>query len=119
MTVKINIGDLKHRIIIQKIDGSIQNENGFEKPNWIDYTKAWASVKNLYGNEYYSAKAAQLEKTVKFTIRYRKDIDETMRIIYGKKIVNDIEVDRVFTIDFIDDIDYKHEFMEIKAISKL
>lgn len=50
----MGIGDLKHRIILQKLITSI-NDNGFEIESWENFKTIWASVKNLYGKEYFQA----------------------------------------------------------------
>ncbi len=106
---------LNNRIILQKYV-TVPNDNDFSIKEWQDYKSIWAAAKNLHGEEYYTAGEEQSKKTVIFTIRYRKDIDERMRIKFGKRIVDEKEVDRIFEITFIDDIKYRREFMEIKAL---
>ena len=71
------IGDLRHRITIQKFT-TVVNENGFEDEAWQDYKTVWASVSNLSGREYYQAAAVQAEKTVKLLIRYSQGLDTSM-----------------------------------------
>lgn len=102
----MNIGDLNKRITIQKLI-TITNKNGFEEETWQDYKTVWASADNLFGREYYAAQAVQAEKTVKFTIRYCKDLDTNMRILFDNKQYN---------IVFIDNIKYGNAFMAIKAM---
>ena len=43
----VEIGDLKHRITIQKHTTTI-NENGFEVEAWEDYKTVWAAVSNQF-----------------------------------------------------------------------
>ena len=102
----MNIESLNKRITIQNFTTTI-NENGFEEQAWVDYKTIWSSVSNLFGREYFSAMAVQAEKTIKFTIRYTKDIDESMRIVFQNKIYN---------ITFIDNVKYDNIYLEIKAI---
>lgn len=102
----VKIGDLKHRIIIQRLTTTI-NSNGFEVETWEDYKTVWASVSNLNGREYFAAATVQAENTVKFTIRYIKGIEEKMRISFEDKLYN---------ITFIDNIKYASKFLEIKAL---
>ncbi len=64
-------------------------------------------VSNLYGREYFQATAVQAEKTVKFTIRFIKDITESMRILFR---------DKQYNITSIDNIKYRNRYMEIKAL---
>jgi len=98
--------ELRHRIKLQVLE-TITNDNGFEEEIWQDYKTVWASVSNLYGREYFEAAAVQAEKTVKFTIRFTKDIDESMRIKFR---------DKQYNITSIDNIKYANKFIEIKAM---
>lgn len=102
----MEIGDLRHRITLQKKATSI-NENGFEVETWEDVRNVWAKVTNLHGGEYFTAAAVQAENTVKFTIRYLEGVDTTMRILFKGKQYN---------ITAIDNIKYQNRYMEIKAL---
>jgi SPP1 family predicted phage head-tail adaptor len=123
--LNVNISELRHRVTIQKFE-TVQDDDGFETEQWTDVRTVWAKVENLYGKEYYAAAAVQAERTVKFVIRYMKDIDERMQIKFGKKTINIVgengavtgskEVDRVYDIKFIDNIKYSNRFMEIQAM---
>ncbi len=113
--LNINIGDLRHKITIQQFTKTT-DDDGYKVEKWVDIKNPWAKVENLYGKEYYAAAAVQQEKTVKFVIRYMKDLNESMRIKFGKKVVNGKEVDRVYDIKFIDNIKYANRFMEIQAM---
>lgn len=101
----MNPGDLRHRVTLQKYVETT-DEDGFITQTWQNIATVWASVENLYGREYWEAAAIQKENTVKFTIRYRADIDQTMRIVFGGKIYNIVSVDN---------IKYRNKLIEIKA----
>ncbi|HHV82759.1 MAG TPA: phage head closure protein [Tepidanaerobacter syntrophicus] len=103
----MEIGDLRHRITLQKKATTTVNENGFEVKTWEDVKTVWAAASNLHGREYYAAAAVQAENTVKFTIRYTEGIDPSMRILFkGKQ----------YDITAIDNIKYQNRYMEIKAL---
>lgn len=102
----MNPGELRHRITLQKFTSTV-NENGFEEEMWIDFKTVWASVSNLHGREYFEAAAVQKENTVKFIIRYTKDLDTSMKIAFKGKSYNIIQ---------IDNIKYENRFIEIKAM---
>ena len=102
----MSIGELRHRMTFQKPVIST-NENGFEIETFENYKTVWSKVSNLSGREYFEAAAVQKEKTVKFLIRAGVDIDETLRILFNDKIYN---------IIFIDNINYKNKYIEIKAL---
>jgi SPP1 family predicted phage head-tail adaptor len=98
--------ELRYKITIQKYTVST-NENGFEEEVWQDFITCKAKVENLHGREFFQAAELQAEKTVKFTTRYLKNIDESMRIKFREKYYN---------ITFIDNIKYGNRYMEIKAL---
>jgi len=102
----MSIGELGHKIIIQKRVLNV-DESGFEYETWQDFKQVWAAVLNLTGREYFAAAAVQRENTVKFILRYIKDIDTNMRILFDDKIYN---------ITFIDNIKIKNRYLEIKAM---
>ena len=102
----MTIGHLKHRITLQKLI-TTTNENGFSEESYVDDKELWASIRNLYGKEFYEAAAVQKEMTVKFIIRVTSDLDETMRILFKGKIYN---------ITSIDNIRYENKYIEIKTL---
>ena len=102
----MEIGELRHRITFQKLT-TTTNENGFEVEDWEDYKIVWAAITNLHGREYFEAAAVQKENTVKFTIRYFKGLDTSMRILFQG---------RQYNIISIDNIKYKNKYIEIKAL---
>lgn len=102
----LDIGELRHRIIIQKQEITT-NENGFEEEEWVDYKIVWAGVNNLYGKEYFEAAAIQMENAVKFTIRYLAGLDATMRILFNHRQYNIISVDN---------IKYNNRFIVIQGV---
>lgn len=98
--------ELRYQITIQKYNVST-NENEFEEEIWQDCITCKAKIENLHGREYFEAAVVQAENTVKFTIRFLKDIDETMRIKFR---------DKNYYINSIDNIKYGNRYMEIKAM---
>ena len=106
----VNIGKLDKRITIQKFS-TTQNENGFDIEDWVDYKTIWASVNNLWGKEFYSAKAVNMENTVEFVVRYSRDLEnistKEYRIFWNG---------RNFDITFVDNIQYENKWLKIKAI---
>ena len=99
-------GILRHRITIQRRVGEI-NQSGFTTDTWEDVCTVWAGAANLHGREFFAAKAVQAEQTVKFTIRYRNGLDTSMRIVFDGKPYN---------ITAIDNIQYRNQYLEIKAL---
>ena len=116
----INASRLVHRITIQERTGVVTNANGFDEEQWVDLRTVWASMSNLDGREFWTAKAVQSETTVEFGIRYASFVDtldsKNHRITHGKKTVEGIEEDRIYNITFIDQGEYKRVFVKIKTL---
>lgn len=103
---------LRHFIKIETFVSN-QQSDGTWKEEWLPFNEIWANKQNLYGSEFYTAGQVNKQETVKFTIRYMPSILETpkekMRIISDNKY---------YDIDFIDNIRYENEWLEIKAIEQ-
>lgn len=106
----MDFSKLNKRITIQKII-PISTKNGFDDEGWVDIKTLWASVNNLWGKEFWSAKAIEAEKTVEFVVRYSKELEamdsKKYRIYWN---------DKVFNITFIDNIKYENKWIKIKAM---
>lgn len=111
---QVNIGDLDKRITFQKYTSYI-NDNGFPVEDWVFYKKVWSKVNNLFGKEYYSAKATQSENTIEFLMRYSKDL-EVLLEKDGTKLYRIFWNNREFNITFVDDIKYHHTWLKVKAM---
>ncbi len=99
------IGSLRDRITIQR-KVSVINESGFNTDTWEEVCRVWAFVEPLRGREYFTAAAVQAERTVRFTIRYRKDIDAAMRIDFNGKLFNIVTVGHLY---------HKRQYTEIQG----
>lgn len=78
-------GEYIHRVQIQKFERT-RNEHGHFTEAWVDHIKLWSRVTHLSGKDLISAQAAQSETVARLKIRYRDDIDSTMRVIYKNRI---------------------------------
>lgn len=92
---------------------SNQQLDGTWKEEWLPFNEMWANKQNLYGSEFYAAGQVNKQETVKFTIRYMPSILETPK--EKMRIVSD---NKYYDIDFIDNIRYENEWLEIKAIEQ-
>ena len=97
----MDFSTLNRKIIIYKKD----------KNNKTIFSKKWASIKELYGKEKYFAMQAGQENTIKFILRYEKNIEQ-------------LKQNRLFEIEFnnscyeikrIDFNNYKKDFITIEA----
>ncbi|WP_061329214.1 phage head closure protein [Clostridium botulinum] len=119
--MKVKIGEMRHRITIQKYS-TYQNDNGFDVRKWDDYKTVWASMNNLWGKEFYAAKATNSENTIEFIVRYSKDLEKInskeyrIKTIKDKNATKEKDKYRYFDITFIDNIKYENKWLKIKAI---
>lgn len=105
---------LDKKIKIQELN-SIHNTNNFQEEKWIDIKTCYASVNNLYGKEFWSAKAIQSENTVEFIIRYSKSL-EVLMAADGTKKYRIFYNNRAYDIVFADNIKYSNLWIKLKAI---
>lgn len=107
--MQLDIGEFNKRITIEKYS-TYQSKNGFDIEDWRSFKVVWASINNLYGKEFYAAKAVNAENTVEFIVRYSKALEEINSKQYRISWNN-----RKFNITFIDNIKYENKLLKIKA----
>lgn len=80
----MNIGKLRHRIIIQtqRLRPSVY---GAAVPEWGDLHTVWAEVKPISGRELLLANQIHAETTTQIWLRYLPNIDHTMRVKFGER----------------------------------
>lgn len=75
---------LNKRINILRPPGSDDvDEIGQPLDTWLPIAQTWASIEPLSGRELFSAMQINAEVTTKIIIRYRTDINRTMKAIYN------------------------------------
>jgi SPP1 family predicted phage head-tail adaptor len=97
-----NPGKLKHRITFLKPPGDIVS--GWPTTDWTEHITVWAEIRTQKGKRLFEAAAVQMQDMKTFGIRYRKDVDDTMRIRYKCQdydvvsMTNDDENNQWYTI---------------------
>lgn len=76
---RINSGEFKHPITIQKIN-KIRNEYGELIDTWVDFLEIRAAIYPLSGKDFFAAETTNSEVTHKINIRYVEGITSAMRI---------------------------------------
>lgn len=84
-------GQLRHRVTLQS-KVTTRDANGAPIVAWQDVATVWAMVLPASGREFVAAQAAQSEVTGKIVIRYRADVDATMRVVHDSKNFNIVAV---------------------------
>lgn len=77
----MDIGQLRHSVTIER-PAETRGQMGSQKKAWAPICQTWARVQPLSGRALEVAQALHAEVTVKVTIRYRNDVDETCRVVY-------------------------------------
>ena len=104
----MNIGELKHRITIQKR----AEKKPLEDTTYTDFKTVWAKVSNLYGKEFIEAQKVEANISKKLIIRYIKDLDMSINPNACKDfIINYKGIS--YNILYIDNIKEQNKFMEL------
>lgn len=104
----MNIGELKHRITIQKR----LSKKPLEDTNFEDFRTVWAKINNLYGKEFIEAQKVEANISKKIIIRYIKDLDMSI----NPNACKDFKISYkscTYNILYIDNIQEENKFMEI------
>lgn len=108
----MKIARMNQRITFQHYRTSTDTD-GYTFQQWTDYYTCWCHANNLSGNEFWAAMTNNAEQTVVFTIRNCKKIKaidtENYRILFAGI---------PYDITFIDDMQYSHKDVQIKATAK-
>lgn len=80
MANKLLVNELNRRITIQHFTTVDIDPEGIVTKEWAPLVTVWAKRTPVNGRDYFQAAADNAEKTVKYVIRYRKDIKANMRI---------------------------------------
>ncbi|WP_342045983.1 phage head closure protein [Bacillus sp. OTU530] len=105
----MNPGKLNKRIVLQKL-ATVDDGAGGSEESWQDTSSVWALIQPLQGRELYQAQQINTELTHRITIRYREDVNASMRIMYNN---------REFTIDSIVNIEESNRFLEMTCREKV
>lgn len=98
-------GDLRHRITIQ-CPARSKDAHGRIVSEWQPLCEIYAAVRNVSAREFFAAAAVHMEDVVTFSIRWRSDIDSSMRIIFRGNAYGIMEVNH---------LSYQGDYMTIKA----
>ena len=87
----MKIGLLRHRVIIEK---PTQGKNAIDEvvSTWSTLCTVWAAVEPAAGNVYYTAKQLDARVDGRVRIRYRGDVEPTMRIKFDGRILSIVSI---------------------------
>ena len=81
----VGAGDLRHYIEIQVPQISQDPVTGEMQKTWVAVANVWAQIVPMSAREFIASAAEQSEVRGRVVIRYRDDIDATMRVAYRGK----------------------------------
>lgn len=87
----MNAGQLNHRVTIQS-RGATVDAVGQPVEAWNTFAVVWANVKFQRGLESLKADSTTSVARASIRIRYRGDIDTSMRVLQGSTVFNIISV---------------------------
>ncbi len=79
---------LRHPVELQSKQQTQDAMTGEMVASWSKVATLWAAVEPLSAREFIAAQAGQSQVTARIVIRYRADVDATMRIVCRGKIYN-------------------------------
>jgi SPP1 family predicted phage head-tail adaptor len=82
--MNIKIGDLRHRLNLERPARTSDNAGGFTK-TWQHVVELWAQINPVSGRESLRKKRNTSRITHEIIIRYRKNILPTMRFTKGSR----------------------------------
>ena len=79
--------ELRHRVEIQSLGEGGRDENGFDIPSeWTTYKTLWSKITPVSARDLALGQSELTEVTARMKIRYRTDINTSMRVIWKDKI---------------------------------
>lgn len=89
----MKIGNLRHRITIQK-KSATRDSYGAETISWTTYLTVWAAIEPLRGREYMEARQVQADVDTRIRMRAQSvyTIKPGMQVLFGARIFDIISV---------------------------
>lgn len=84
----VGAGSLRHKVQLQRPDVGQNPVTGEQEPVWVTIAEPWAEMVPMSAREFLAAGAEQSEVRGRIVIRFRQEIDATMRIVYRGKWYN-------------------------------
>lgn len=112
-----NPGELRTPITL--LSRSVSTDaGGFKTVRFTTIVSTWAKWSNVHGAEVWAANMAQADAPATLTIRYRASLDNTIAVCKGAQTLTNAAmsavVGGVWEVVSLDDIQERHEYIEIK-----
>lgn len=81
----VGSGSLRHKVQLQALTDGQNPVTGEPIRVWTTIANLWAEIVPMSAREFVAAAAEQSEVRGRIVIRYREDIDASMRVVYRGK----------------------------------
>lgn len=81
----LEAGKLRHRVVIQSPVATQDQDTGEALITWSDIATVWAEIAPISAREFVASDREDSKITTRITIRYRDDIDASMRLYHASK----------------------------------
>jgi SPP1 family predicted phage head-tail adaptor len=85
-------GNLRHKVQLQAKRVSQDPDTGEMVTRWVTIAQPWAEIVPMSGREFMAAAAEQSEVRGRIVMRYRDDVNASMRVVYRGKYYNILAV---------------------------
>lgn len=79
-------GRLRHKVSLQDCVERVDPATGARDKAWVEVAKVWAEIAPLSARDFIQSAALQSQVTTRITIRYRENVDASMRIVHRGRI---------------------------------
>lgn len=83
----MNPGELRHRVRLQRLE-TFEDSSLSITSAWVDVAEVWSAIRDLSAKELVQAQAMQSVVSLRVVIRYRPDVDASMRIVHNNEVYN-------------------------------
>ncbi len=87
-------GQLRHRLTIERTVPAAPNAYNETVDAWQTFDKVWGEVTDLDGHEAVREAQVHPDATVKVLTRYRPDVDEAMRLVFGDRVLYPVAINK-------------------------
>ena len=85
-------GALRHKVQLKAKQITQDPVTGEMVDSWVTVAQPWAEIVPMSGREFMAAGAEQSEVRGRIVMRYREDVDASMRVVYRGRYYNILAV---------------------------
>lgn len=82
----LQAGLLRHRVELQSKDTGLNSAGEQVDDDWTTFATVWAAIAPVSARQFVASEKTTNEVRARITIRYRSDVDSTIRIKHGSTV---------------------------------